>query len=403
MATNTTPRFEELLSTRARIGTGTSVPPARPVANALYEFGGRFPDPVSFPYDGLVEATARMMKAEGAQALTYGEPQGYKGLRELVCHKYGLFEGLKIAPDNLIISNGSGHALSLAFSAFVDVGDAILSEAPTFSGTLNTIRRHGARVLDVPVDAEGLVTRVARQQLELLRREGTRCKLIYTINNFQNPSGPTMSMRRRQELVELAHEFDTFILEDDAYGELRFEGEHLPSLYALDGGGRVLRAGTVSKILGAGFRLGWLCAPKEMIPAFQGFLFGGGVNPFASRVATYFLRDHMAEHVGVLVEAYRAKRDAMLKGLWEVLGKTDVEISKPEGGFFIWIKLPTGTDPKRLGEIAIRERLQYTPGPSFYANGGGERFIRLAYSYESPQRCYEGSRRIAEAILEASL
>jgi DNA-binding transcriptional MocR family regulator len=111
----------------------------------------------------------------------------------------------------------------------------------------------------------------------------------------------------------------------------------------------------------------------------------------------------MAEHVGVLVEAYRAKRDAMLKGLWEVLGKTDVEISKPEGGFFIWIKLPTDTDPKRLGEIAIRERLQYTPGQSFYANGGGERFIRLAYSYESPQRCYEGSRRIAEAILEASV
>ena len=163
----------------------------------------------------------------------------------------------------------------------------------------------------------------------------------------------------------------------------------------------MIRAGTVSKILGAGFRLGWLCAPKAMIPVFQGFLFGGGVNPFASRVATYFLRDHMAEHVGVLVEAYRAKRDAMLKGLWEVLGKTDVEISKPEGGFFIWIKLPTGTNPKRLGEIAIRERLQYTPGPSFYANGGGERFIRLAYSYESPQRCYEGSRRIAEAILEA--
>ena len=206
-----------------------------------------------------------------------------------------------------------------------------------------------------------------------------------------------------QELIGLADEYDTLILEDDAYGEIRFEGEPLPSLYALDPNGRVIRAGTVSKILGAGFRLGWLCAPKAMIPVFQGFLFGGGVNPFASRVATYFLRDHMAEHVGVLVEAYRAKRDAMLKGLWEVLGKTDVEISKPEGGFFIWIKLPTDTDPKRLGEIAIRERLQYTPGQSFYANGGGERFIRLAYSYESPQRCYEGSRRIAEAILEASL
>ena len=401
MTPPTTPRFEQLLSTRARIGTGTSVQPARPVANALYEFGGGFPDPVSFPYDGLVEATARMMKAEGAQALTYGDPQGYKGLRELVCHKYGLFEGLKIAPDNLIISNGSGHALSLAFSAFVDVGDAILSEAPTFSGTLNTIRRHGARVLDVPVDAEGLVTRVARQQLEMLRREGTRCKLIYTIDNFQNPSGPTMSMRRRQELVELAHEFDTFILEDDAYGELRFEGDHLPSLYALDTGGRVIRAGTVSKILGAGFRLGWLCAPKEMIPTFQGFLFGGGVNPFASRVATYFLRDHLQPHVSLLIDVYRKKRDAMLRGLNEVLDGSGAQISKPEGGFFLWIRLPERTDLRRLSELAVAARVQYTGGSAFYANGGGEEFIRLAFSFETPEKCYDGARLMAKAVLDA--
>lgn len=401
MAPNSTPRFEDFLSTRARIGTGTSVQPARPVINALYEFGGGYPDPVSFPYDGLVEATARMMKAEGAQALTYGEAQGYRGLRELVCHKYGLFEGLKIAPDNLIISNGSGHALSLAFSAFVDVGDAILSEAPTFSGTLNTIRRHGARVLDVPVDQEGLVTRVARQQLERLRREGTRCKLIYTIDNFQNPSGPTMSMRRRQELVELAHEFDTFILEDDAYGELRFEGDHLPSLYALDTGGRVIRAGTVSKILGAGFRLGWLCAPKEMIPAFQGFLFGGGVNPFASRVATYFLRDHLQPHVALLIDVYRKKRDAMLRGLHEVLDGSGAEISKPEGGFFIWIRLPERTDLQRLSDLAAAARVQYTSGTAFFANGGGEEFIRLAFSFETPEKCYDGARLIARAVLDA--
>ncbi len=401
MTPPTTPRFEQLLSTRARIGTGTSVQPARPVANALYEFGGGFPDPVSFPYDGLVEATARMMKAEGAQALTYGDPQGYKGLRELVCHKYGLFEGLKIAPDNLIISNGSGHALSLAFSAFVDVGDAILSEVPTFSGTLNTIRRHGARVLDVPVDAEGLVTRVARQQLEMLRREGTRCKLIYTIDNFQNPSGPTMSMRRRQELVELAHEFDTFILEDDAYGELRFEGDHLPSLYALDTGGRVIRAGTVSKILGAGFRLGWLCAPKEMIPTFQGFLFGGGVNPFASRVATYFLRDHLQPHVSLLIDVYRKKRDAMLRGLNEVLDGSGAEISKPEGGFFLWIRLPERTDLRRLSDLAVAARVQYTGGSAFYANGGGEEFIRLAFSFETPEKCYDGAPLMAKAVLDA--
>jgi 2-aminoadipate transaminase len=277
----------------------------------------------------------------------------------------------------------------------------ILSEAPTFSGTLQTIRRHGPRVLDVPVDQDGLVVEVAREHLADLARQGRRCKLIYTIVNFQNPAGPTLSFRRRRELIDLAHQYDTLILEDDAYGELRFEGEHLPSLYALDGGGRVIRAGTVSKILGAGFRLGWLCAPPAMIPAFQGFLFGGGVSPFASRVATYFLRDNLAPHVARLVNVYREKRDAMLRGLWERLRGTDVEISRPEGGFFIWIKLPSGTDTRRLAEGAVKAGVQYTAGPAFFPNGGGDRFIRLAFSFESPERCYEGARLIARAILDA--
>src|SRR5262245_45980266 len=341
-----------------------------------------------------------MIKVEGAEALTYGDHLGYRGLRELVCHKYELFEGLRVRPENVIVSNGSGHALSLAFSAFLDVGDAMLSEAPTFSGTLNSIRRHGPQVLDVPVDGEGMVTDVAREQLERLRRAGRRCKLIYTIVNFQNPAGPTLSLERRHELIELAREHDTLILEDDAYGELRFEGEELPSLYALDPM-RVIRAGTVSKILGAGFRLGWLCAHPSMIPAFQGFLFGGGVNPFASRVATYYLREHMQPHVALLVNVYRTKRDAMLRGLHEVLDGSGAQISKPEGGFFLWIRLPAGTDQTRLAELAGRARVQYTGGPAFFPNGGGEEFIRLAYSLETPEKCYEGARLIARAILDA--
>jgi 2-aminoadipate transaminase len=401
MTTSPAPRFHELLSSRARIGWGAPPGTVRPVSDALYEFGGGLPDPESFPYEGLIEATARMMGVEGAQALTYGDPQGYRGLRELVCHKHERFEGLQVEPENIIVANGSGHALSLAFSAFVDVGDPIVCEAPTFSGTLQTIRRHGARVLDAPVDGDGVVTSVVRERLETLRREGRRAKLIYTIDNFQNPAGPTLSLRRRHELIALAREHDTVILEDDAYGELRFEGEPLPSLYALDGGERVIRAGTLSKILGAGMRLGWLLAPRAMIPAFQGFLFGGGVNPFASRVATYFLRDHLESHVARLVAVYRAKRDAMLRGLAEGLDGTDAHVSRPEGGFFLWIRLPAKTDLGRLADLARQARVQYTPGPAFFANGGGEDHIRLAYSYEPPERCYEGARLIAGAIRDA--
>jgi 2-aminoadipate transaminase len=398
----TTPaRFDSLLSSRARIGWGVPISTPRPAMNPLYEFGGGLPDPASFPYDGMVEATERMMKAEGPAAMTYGEPQGYRGLRELVCEKYELFESMKVEPDNILVANGSGHALALAFSAFVDPGDAVISESPAFSGSLITMKRHGPQILDVPVDEEGIVTDAVRERLVALRGQGRRCKLIYTIVNFQNPSGPSQSLRRRHELVELAQEFDTLILEDDAYGELRFEGKTLPPLYVLDHSGRVIRAGTVSKILGAGVRLGWLCAPREMIPALQGFLFGGGVNPFMSRVATYYLREHMAEHVQRLIGVYRAKRDALLRGLDETLAGSGAVVSRPEGGFFVWIKLPPGTDSRRLAELAMQSRVQYTPGPPFFPNGGGDEFIRLAFSYEPPDKCYEGARLMGRAIVGA--
>ena len=394
--------FESLLSSRARVGWGVSVATPRPSMSALYEFGGGYPDPASFPYEGMIEATADMIRAEGAAAMTYGEPQGYRGLRELICHKYELFERMKADPDNIIVANGSGQALALAFGAFIDPGDAVIAEAPTFSGSLNTIRRHGPQILDVPVDDEGIVTAAVRERLESLRRQGRRCKLIYTIVNFQNPAGPSQSLARRQELIGLAHEYETLILEDDAYGELRFEGDTLPPLYALDTGGRVVRAGTLSKILGAGVRLGWLCAPKAMVPAFQGFLFGGGVNPFMSRVATYYMRSDMEAHVKRLIDVYRAKRDAMLRALDETLKGTDATVSRPQGGFFLWIKLPTGTDQKKLAALATEARVQYTPGSAFYANGGGQDHIRLAFSYESPEKCYEGGRLIGQAIVAAA-
>src|SRR2546423_45988 len=394
-------RFEPLLSGRARIGWGVPVGTPRPAMNPLYEFGGGFPDPASFPYDGMVEATARVMQSEGAAAMTYGEPQGYRGLRELVCEKYERFEGLKVEPENIIVANGSGHALALAFSAFVDPGDAVISEAPAFSGSLITIKRHGPQILDVPVDAEGIVTAAVRARLEAPPREGRRCKRILTIVNFQNPSGPTQSLRRRHELVELAHEYDTLTLEDDAYGELRFEGETLPPLYALDRHGRVIRAGTLSKILGAGVRLGWLAAPREMIPAFQGFLFGGGVSPFMSRVATSFMRDHMTTHIQRLIDVYREKRDAMLRGLDHVLAGTRATISRPAGGVFLWMKLPAGTDQRRLADLAVDARVQYTSGPVFFPNGGGGEFIPLAVRFQAPEECYEGGPLIAGVIRAA--
>ncbi len=403
MSTITEARFEQLLSSRAAIGRNASGGGAWPSAPTTYEFGGGKPDPGSFPYDGIVEATRTMMAAEGAQALTYGEPLGYKGLREVLAHKFDHFEGLQVSPDNFLLTNGSLHAISLMISALVDQGDAVICEAPSFSGTLQVFRRHGADLRGVPIDNGGIVIEAVREQLTALRAAGRPCKLIYTMPTFHNPAGPTATIERRRELLALAREFETPILEDDAYGDLRFEEDFIPSLYALDDSDMVIRAGTLSKILGAGMRLGWLLAPQALLPIFQSFNFGGGIAPFTSRVAAYYMRDHMTEHIPTLIDVYRNKRDAMYQGLTEVLDGTDAEVSKPAGGFFIWIKLPTDTDTAKLAQFAREAGVGYVPGGAFMPNGGGERHIRLAFSYESEENCHAGSRHLAGAIRAAML
>jgi 2-aminoadipate transaminase len=401
MQTTSTASFEDLLSSRARIGFTGRRPTAAGTVQR-YDFGGGRPDPVSFPIEDLTTAFAQMMAEVGREALTYGEAQGYSALRELLVDKFRRHDEIEAEPDNFLITNGSSHALSLVISAFVDVGDPVICEAPTFSGTLVTLRRHGPDLIGIPVDDEGMRTDVLEERLNDLRRQGRRAKLIYTIVNFQNPAGPTMSLRRRHELLRLAAEHQVVVLEDDAYGELRWEGEPLPSLYRLDQNGLVARAGTVSKILGAGTRIGWILAPTAMIPHFQGFKFDGGTNPLVSRLVTYYLRGHMDEHIEDLIAIYHSKRDAMTETLEETLGDTDAVWSRPEGGFFIWMKLPTGGEAKRVVELATKEQVTVVPGMSFMPNGGGEDYIRLAFSYASVDDIREGVRRLGRAI-KASL
>jgi 2-aminoadipate transaminase len=389
--------LQELLSSRAARGPR---PPYGP-ATLRYQFGSGNPDPESAPRQELTQAMADVMELDGVDALRYGSLYGYDGLRDLVVHKYRVFEGLEIGRDNVLIANGSNDAISLIVQAFVDEGDPVICEAPTYMTTIQLFRRQGAELIGVEVDDEGMRTDVLAERLAALRREGKRCKLIYTIPSFQNPAGPTLSGARRRELLELAREHNVVVLEDDAYGELRFEGEAPTSLYALDRAGLVCRTGTLSKILGAGVRLGWVVAPEPIVPYLAAFNFGGGVAPLTSRVCTFYLRDNLEPHVAELVEVYRAKRDAMLEELERGLGDTDAWWRRPEGGFFIWLRLPSGTDPRRLAERAAEASVGYTGGPACMPNGGGEEYIRLAYSYESPDEIREGTRLLCKAIKEA--
>lgn len=391
-------RFQELLSKRAAKGPR---PPQGLAPHIKYRFGAGNPDPASFPYEGLAQAAADVMETDGANALSYGGVYGFQELREWVCYKHKVLENLDITPDNVLITNGSGDALGLVIQTFVDEGDPVITEAPTFSATLQTLRRNGADLHGIEVDAEGLRTDLLADKLEALAKAGKRCKLIYTIDNFQNPAGPTLTLKRRHELLALAKQYGVIVLEDDAYGELRFEGEQLPSLFALDDAGLVARTGTLSKILGAGTRVGWVIAQPSLVPYMSSFNYGGGVAPFMSRICHAYMKNNLETHVDELRRVYREKRDAMIEELERGLAGLDAFWYTPEGGFFLWIRLPTGTDPKKLMQLASEAAVGYVPGPAFMPNGGGENYIRLAYSQESPAEIREGTRLICEAIHKA--
>jgi 2-aminoadipate transaminase len=397
MAATGVDRYQQLLSQRAAKG------PRPPMGGgaAKFRFSAGNPDPGSFPYQQLVQATADVLEVDGADALSYGAVYGHQPLREWVCHKLKVFENLDVSPDNILITNGSGDAIGLVIQTFVDEGDAVITEAPTFSATLQVLRRNGADLYGVELDDEGMRTDLLAERLESLAQAGTPCKLIYTIVNFQNPAGPCLSLARRKELLALARQYDVMILEDDAYGELRWEGEPLPSLFELDDAGLVARTGTLSKILGAGVRVGWVIAPAVLVPYLSAFNFGGGVAPFTSRVCLAYMQGNLVPHVAELRQIYKDKRDAMIETLEQGLAGTDAAWNRPEGGFFIWLKLPTGTDQKRLLELASAAGIAYALGPSFYPNGGGEEYIRLAYSLEAPEAIREGVGLLCKLIMQA--
>lgn len=391
-------RIEALLASRARLVPFTPPRPAPWAARPVrFDFGGGRPDPASLPYAGLARATAEVLEREGPDALTYGGGQGYDGLRDLIVWKLARREGLAITRDEVFITNGSSQAINIIADTFVDPGDVVITEAPTFSATLGTLRRHGAEVHGIPLDDEGMRTDALEARLAELAARGRRPKLIYTIDVFHNPTGVTLSAQRRRELLRLAEQHGVLVVEDEAYGDLRYEGEAVPSLYALDRSGLVLRCSTFSKILAAGVRLGYVVGHPDLIARLMPLKQDWGTNPFVSRVAAYYLREHLDEHVAELIAVYRRKRDAMLAGLERGLGSS-ASWSRPAGGFFVWLRLPDGTDNAKLAELAAERQVSYVSGAGFFPDGSGTDFIRLAFSYASVEDITEGIDLLAEAI-----
>lgn len=363
------------------------------------------PDPALFPAPGLAAATARVLadSRTAATALQYGSIQGYAPLIDLLVQKLRSDESLNLTPHEVLITAGSSAAIGLAARTLLDEGDAALVEAPSFPGAMSLLRRAGAELVQVPVNSEGIDIVAVGAMLDDLHARGVYPRLLYIMPTFHNPTGLTLSEAGRLALLELARRYDFVIIEDDAYRDLYYDVEEGPlpsSLYALDQEGRVIRTGTFSKILAPGIRLGWALAHPDIIRRMMLLKEEGGTNPFAQHVVAAFAADtDLKEHISMLVEAYRAKRDAMLAALERHM-PPEASWTRPKGGFFVWVALPSSIDAGRLAKLARDQGVDYMPGERCFADRPTPpgTYLRLGFSMLTPDQIEQAVKRLAEVI-----
>ncbi len=366
----------------------------------VISFAGGLPAADVFPRAELQEAARRALEEHGATALQYGATEGYGPLRELLVERMRRY-GIAVTPDNVLVTGGSQQALDLVARLFVNPGDRLLVEEPTYLGALQAFSASQAEYIVVSADDEGLCV----DQLEAALRGGP--KFAYVLPNFQNPAGTTLSLARRQRLVELCSHYGTPIVEDDPYGQLRYEGEHLPPLVRLDadlhGGGRpftgdVLYLSTFSKLLAPGLRVAWVVAPEEVIRRLVQLKQGADLHTstLCQHVVHAVAKGGFLEaHVRRVRAVYGERRNVMLAAL-ERHFPPEVRFTRPAGGLFLWVTLPEGLDAAELLPQALARGVAYVPGTSFHALGGGARTLRLNFSYPPPAQIEEGIRRLGE-------
>ncbi len=356
-----------------------------------------FPDPGSFPIADLAAAAGRVLDDGGDTALQYGPIAGDERFRDHVVERLR-GDGLAVSADNIIVTNGGSQSIHLVTEMVVDAGDAVIVEAPTFVGALQTFRNAEAEIYEVPLDDQGMRTDKLAEVLASLAAAGKQPKLIYTIPTFHNPAGVSMPLARRHELIALARRYGVLIVEDDAYSELRFDGERAPFLYELEPEGLVIQVRTYSKILAAGLRLGYLVAPKVLIPRLLPLKVDVGTSPLIARLAVEFAADgRLAAHIERLRSIYRERRDAMLAALDEY-APPPTNWTRPEGGFFVWLRLPEGLDAGELLPRAEQSGVSFIPGTANFTHGDGSRYLRLTFSFLPPDQLTAGIQRLGRVI-----
>ncbi|MCC6148429.1 MAG: PLP-dependent aminotransferase family protein [Anaerolineaceae bacterium] len=370
----------------------------------IISFSGGYPAPEVFPVEEFQNACNVVLKDHGATALQYGATEGFTPLREFIASRAAAQSDIQVNVNNILITSGSQQALDLLGKIFINPGDRILVEDPTYLGALQAWNAYGAEYITIPSDENGMIT----ETLEAALRYGP--KFIYVLPNFQNPTGTTLALERRKQLAELADRYGVPIVEDDPYGQLRFEGEHLPtvevvdrSLHATDHGhytGNVIYLSTFSKILAPGIRLAWVIAPPEVISKLVQAKQGADLHTstFNQMVAYEIARQGILEsHLEIIKSTYKERRNIMLDCLSEHMPK-GVHWTKPKGGLFLWITLPEGIDTAALMNDAIKEKVAFVPGAAFFSNGGGANTMRLNFSFSPPDKINEGIARLGRLI-----
>jgi 2-aminoadipate transaminase len=372
---------------------------ARPDVISL---AGGLPDTSTFPPETFAALMSGIARKSCASALQYGPTDGFDETKEQICSVM-LEEGMRADVEDVIVTTGGQQVIDLVTKTLVDPGDVVICEAPTYPGAVPVFSSYEADVVQIEMDSDGMRIDLLEEMLERLEREGRRPKFIYTVPTFQNPAGVTLSLPRRMRLVEIARERELLVLEDNPYGLLRYEGEPLAPLFALDGGVYVLYLGTFSKIFSPGIRLGWLVAPRPVLAKVELGKQAADLctSSLTQQLVDAYLSDgRWLEYVGELCSLYRERRDAMLDALAEFF-PPEAEWTRPAGGLFIWATLPDFIDTHDLLAKALREeQVAFVPGAAAYVDGRGGSSMRLNFSNANADDIREGIRRIGKVVRE---
>lgn len=363
----------------------------------VVSLAGGMPYVSALPQELVESAVARTITEHGAVALQYGSGQGIPELREHILEVMAL-EGIHGSVDDVVVTTGSQHALELLAKLFLDPGDVVIAEGPSYVTAITVFKSFQAEIVHVPMDDEGMNPQALRETIARVQAEGKRIKFLYTIPSFQNPTGVTLSWERRVEILEIARSAEVLVLEDNPYGLLHFEQAPPAAMRSIDDEG-VVYLGTFSKTLAPGLRVGWAIAPhavrEKLVLANEAAILSP--SSFSQLViAEYMDNADWRGQIDTFRGVYRERRDAMLTALRDYL--PGMQWTTPTGGFYVWLTMPEHLDSKAMLPRAVKELVAYTPGTAFYADGNGRRNMRLSFCYPQPDFIREGIRRLATVI-----